>query len=321
MRGGSPLVTIDDRPSYPLAELLELPDGRLVEWEAVGSGPPLLWIEGGPGLPAHLARPDVGLLADRFRAHLVNAPGCGRSSPPVAPDGYGLEEHVAWFDGARRTLGLGRVTLMGHSWGGLVAVALAVRVPEAVERLILIDAYLGDASVHESIAAAERDRAFDRIRSEPWFETAVEAFERDLPSTARELDEEFEPCWPLYFASPRSAVAQDHIGRLRRETRWNLDACRAWTPEPTIDLRSELPAVRCPTLVIVGEHDFICGPAWNRPIADGIAGSTYAEIAGVGHMPQYEAPDEFRRVVLEWLGSSSPGDEALAVSRSQPSGP
>jgi 3-oxoadipate enol-lactonase len=63
---------------------------------------------------------------------------------------------------------------------------------------------------------------------------------------------------------------------------------------------------RPPSLIIVGEHDFICGPAWNRPLADAIPGAVYAEIPGVGHFPQYEAPDEFRRVVLAWL-ASQPG--------------
>lgn len=59
--------------------------------------------------------------------------------------------------------------------------------------------------------------------------------------------------------------------------------------------------MRCPTLVIVGEHDFIGGPTWNRPLADSIAGSRFVVMSGVGHLPQYEAPDEFRRVIDDWL--------------------
>lgn len=168
-----------DRPTYPLANLLELPNGAVAEWEAIGNGPPLLWIEGGPGLPAHLARPDVGLVADRFRAHLVHAPGCGRSSPPRPPEGWDLDSHVQYFDGVRRALDLGRITVMGHSWGGLAALALALAVPDAVERVIVIDGYAGQASVPEDIASAETERAFDRIRNEPWFEAARAAFGAD----------------------------------------------------------------------------------------------------------------------------------------------
>ena len=47
---------------YPLAEILPLEDGQAIEWEAVGGGPPLIWVEGGAGLWAHLARPDVALV-------------------------------------------------------------------------------------------------------------------------------------------------------------------------------------------------------------------------------------------------------------------
>ena len=140
-------AAIDPRPPILLANLLELPDGRVVEWEAIGTGEPLLWIEGGPGIAAHLAR-------------------------------------------------------------------------------------------------------------------------------------------------------------LARDERSNVDAVRAWAPEPPINLLPELAAIRCPTLVVAGERDFICGPSWNRPIADAIPGAVYAEIAGVGHLPQYEAPVEFRRIVLDWLAAT-----------------
>ena len=285
---------------------MRLPDGREVEWEAVGEGPPLLWIEGGPGLPAHLARPDVRLFADRFRAYLVNAPGCGRSSPPATVDGYSLDAHVRYFDETRRELGLDRLTLMGHSWGGLVALAVALAVPAAIERVVVIDGYAGDGSVPPEAAAAERNTAFDRVRSRPWFEDALTAFQLDDPhETARELDDRFARCWPLYFADPESQRARPHVARLAAETRWNIDASRAWQPEPPIDLRSELPRLGCPVLVVVGEHDFICGPVWARPIADAAPRARYREVRGVGHMPQYEAPDEVRLLVRDWLSETS----------------
>ena len=83
---------------HPLAEILTLDDGRTVEWEAVGDGPSLMWVEGGPGFWAHLARPDVDLVSDVFRCHLVNAPGCGRTSPPADTSGYALPAIIAFFE-------------------------------------------------------------------------------------------------------------------------------------------------------------------------------------------------------------------------------
>ena len=94
---------------YPLAEILTLEDGRTVEWEAVGDGPPLMWVEGGPGFWAHLARPDVELVSDVFRCHLVNAPGCGRTSPPAAISGYALPAIIAFFEEAREEIGRAHV--------------------------------------------------------------------------------------------------------------------------------------------------------------------------------------------------------------------
>jgi len=296
------------RPEIRLANLLKLPDGRTVEWEAVGSGDPLLWIEGGPGFPAHLARPDVSLISDRFRCYLVNAPGCGRTSPPGNAAGYGLDEHVRFFEAVRLALGLPAVTVMGHSWGGLVAVAYAAALPDAVRQLIVIDGYLGAASVEEVEATAECDRAFDRIRDLGWFASALAGLDGDVPNeTEAEACDRFSPCWPLYFAEPDSSVARVHIERIRRELRWNMDVRRAWDPDPPLDLCPLLGQVACPTLVIAGEHDFICGPVWNRPIAAGIAGAEYAEVAGVGHLPQYEAPDEFRRILFGWLARTPQG--------------
>lgn len=291
----------DDRPTFPLADVLELPGGRIAEWEVVGDGPPLLWIEGGPGLPAHLARPEAELLAGMFRVHLVNAPGCGRSTAPVTPEGYSLDAHVAFFDEVRQALGLGAVSVMGHSWGGLVALAFALTFPDIVHRLVIVDGYAGDASIPADVAIAERERAFDRVRSEQWFDKAIATFYEDGEIAARELDERFKSCWPLYFADMSRPQSRMHNERLGRETRWNLDAVGAWDPEPAINLLPRLRDVTCPTLVLVGEHDFICGPAWNRPIADAIPGAVYVELPDVGHLPQYESPEAFRSTIVEWL--------------------
>jgi proline iminopeptidase len=285
---------------FPLEHVLRLPGGRTVEWEAVGDGEPLIWVEGGPGFPAHLARPDVALVADRFRCHLVNAPGIGRTSPPAPPSDYSLDSHVAFFESVRNALGLGPVTVMGHSWGGLVAVAWAIQHSASVSRLIVIDGYLGDASVDPAHAAAERDAALHRLRDRPWLGAALGAIETETDDEL-EMIEGFSPAWPLYFAEPESPAARSHVERIRRELRWNMDVANAWAPEPPIDLRPQLGRIRCPTLVIVGEHDFICGPVWNRPIADGIRGARFELIRGAGHLPQYERPAAFRAVIDDWL--------------------
>jgi proline iminopeptidase len=300
---------------YQLAETLTLEDGRTAEWETVGGGPPLIWVEGGPGLWAHLARPDVELVSDLFSCHLVNAPGCGRSSLPADISGYDLPGIIAFFEGVRERLGLGRVAVMGHSWGGLVAAAWAAAHPGSVDRLVVIDGYPGgyegSASVVDySAARAEQERAYARHASEPWYDGAVRAL---AGADNEEWDEEtwisrFDPAWPMYFADPYSPLAVPHLERVRAEVRSNRVMSNAWFGSvhhfDDIDILPSLAGVTCPSLVIAGQHDFICGPAWNQPIAAAIPAARYVEIADSGHLPQYEQPDAFRAALLGWLAAT-----------------
>ena len=295
-------------PVIKLEHLTELPDGRVFEWEAVGEGEPLLWLEGGPGFPAHLSRPDVNLLGRRFRCYLVNAPGCGRTSAPADPNEYSLLGHARFFDDARRALGLDQVVAAGHSWGALVAIAIAASVPQSIGGLLVVDGYAGSGSVDAADADAERERALGRLLDRPWFGDATDALARTFALTSpteQEMVDTFAPCWPLYFGEPESATSRRHIERLRREVRWNVDVSVIWDARwEAGDYRDLAARVRCPTLVIAGEHDFICGPVWNRAVAEAVPGARYVEIAGVGHIPQYEDPDAFLAAVDDWMATA-----------------
>lgn len=285
-----------------LERLTVLPDGRQVEWEVLGDGDePLVWVEGGPGLPAHLARADVAPMLDRFRCYLINAPGSGRTSPPATESGYDLSAIADLFEAVRQTLGLGPVTVMGHSWGGLVGPAWAALHPDGVSRLIVIDGYAGAGSVDPADAEIEQQRALDRLRDRPWFAEAWRAWERGS-STEPDLVADFRTILPFYFAEPEDPVAREHIARIRREVRWHASINSAWLGErDSADYRPLLARIRCPTLVIVGEHDWICGPVWNRSLAEAIPGARLEVMRGVGHLPQYEAPERFRAIIDAWL--------------------
>jgi 3-oxoadipate enol-lactonase len=69
----------------------------------------------------------------------------------------------------------------------------------------------------------------------------------------------------------------------------------------TFDRRANLPLIRVPTLVVAGEHDRNAPPGMVKKMADAIAGSTYIEMRGIGHLQNLEAPDEFDGMVLNFL--------------------
>jgi pimeloyl-ACP methyl ester carboxylesterase len=245
---------------------------------------------------------------DRFLCHLVNAPGSGRSSVPADESGYDLEAVVDFFEAWRRAIGLGPVTLMGHSWGGLVAPAWAARHPDAVRRVIVISGYGGAGAGDPVEIAAESERALDRIRDRPWFDDAWAELQSVWGKTGlgeAEIARAFAGFLPFYFAEPDDPINRAHIDRIRRELRWHVpinDAWEGWREEA--DYRPLLHNVRCPALILVGEHDWICGPASNRPLAEAIPGSRLIEFAGIGHLPQYEAPAAFRAAIDAWLAET-----------------
>lgn len=289
---------------------LALGEGRVASYDVIGSGQPLLWLEGGPGYPARLGLPDCEVVADLFRCYLVDGPGAGGSSPPDDLRGYDLPHQVAFFDRVRQELGLDSWTVMGHSWGGLLGLAYAAERPRSVERLIVVDGYAGDASVPAQKAEEESARAMARHRGQPWFEAATApALEIDASTTVEQLMDDMAPRYPLYFAHPETPSARAHIERLRREGVLNPGAQRLWDGDlglnASTDLTDVLASVTVPTLVLVGTHDWLCGPVWARHIATNVPGAELVEFTDSGHIPQYEEPARFHDVVAEWVADRS----------------
>jgi pimeloyl-ACP methyl ester carboxylesterase len=116
------------------------------------------------------------------------------------------------------------------------------------------------------------------------------------------VDEMLRTVLPLYCAYPDRPDVRIRLEELRAVIKCDLAAGKAWEGGlyQTIDIRPLLADVRCPTLVVTGEMDLICGPAQARPIAKGIDGSTLQVIPECGHSPALEAPEAYRRVMIEW---------------------
>src|SRR5262245_18684004 len=103
--------------------------------------------------------------------------------------------------------------------------------------------------------------------------------------------------------APRTAgdPAPDELWR--REAGSDLGATKAWESlGQTIDIRPLLSGVRCPTLLLVGELDLICGPAHSRAIAEAIPHAEVVTVPDCGHFVPGEAPEAFREAVVAFCG-------------------
>jgi pimeloyl-ACP methyl ester carboxylesterase len=175
-------------------------DGISLHWlDHAGGDPPIVLLH---GLTAN-ARIFDGLvasgLAPRFRTIVPDLRGRGLSSQPAT--GYSIADHAADILGLCDALGLSRVVLAGHSFGGLLAVWIAAKHPERVERLIVLDVAgpsIQTPEVYRLIAPSlERlgktypswEEFLATMRAAPsfhdWWDPAIEAYYRadveDLP--------------------------------------------------------------------------------------------------------------------------------------------
>src|SRR2546422_2886860 len=123
-------------PTPAVAATVELDGVRLFTRRA-GDGPPVVVLHGGPGAHHDYLLPQYDLLARGRTLLYYDQRGGGRS--PVGRDTpVGWREHVADLDALRRHWSIDRLTLLGYSWGGLLALLYWLEHPEQVERLALV---------------------------------------------------------------------------------------------------------------------------------------------------------------------------------------
>jgi pimeloyl-ACP methyl ester carboxylesterase len=110
-------------------------DGRVVTVSRVGQGPPLVCLPGGPGFPGEQLG-DLGGVSRARTLLRLDWRGAGASDPP--PDGrHGVADYVRDLASVQDALGIERLDLFGHSFGGLVALLYAAEKPDRVARLVL----------------------------------------------------------------------------------------------------------------------------------------------------------------------------------------
>jgi pimeloyl-ACP methyl ester carboxylesterase len=279
-------------------------DGRTLAYARKGSGPTLVCHPGGPGFSSsYLA--DLGGLNEELELVLVDPRGTGGSDPARDPSAYAIDDYASDLEELRVHLGLERMLLLGHSHGGVAAIAYASKHPERVERLILASTLPRHGPEQEVVMQA----AVEARAGEPWYEDAVAALKTELEGTfvdGRELMELVQRMMPLYFA--RYGEAERAYIEAMTGEELCVDATRLWEKEifEHFDLRPLLPSLTMPTLVITGELDFITGPSCAAELVEGIPAPERVVLPGVGHMIFVEAPEAFRAAVLSFLGVGAP---------------
>ena len=276
-------------------------DGSKVTYRKLGHGPVLVCHPGGPGFSATYFG-DLAALWEQFTLIMVNPRGTGGSARPKDRRAYQIDDYVADLEQIRQHLGLERMLLLGHSHGGMVAMAYAAAHPARVRRLVLASTLARFGPDQEKAMRA----GMDKRMTQPWAADAIAALEEEQAGhfeTDQQLSDLVFRELPLYFAHYGPAEA-GYLDTLKTET-VNADSLKLFNTEifNTFDLRERLRAITAPTLVITGDEDFICGPICAEEICAGIKGARMVVVGDAGHMVFVEQPQAFHDEVADFLGS------------------
>jgi pimeloyl-ACP methyl ester carboxylesterase len=265
----------------------------LPTFTTLGSGPVILMLHGIGG--GHRAfAPQVETFASLgYRAVAWDMPGYGHSAPiepytfkGLAQSCIGLIERL--LHGTQRD----NVILLGHSMGAMVAQEVVARRPALVNRLVL-------CGTSPSFGKPDGDwqRDFITQRTAPL----------DAGQTMADLAAVLVPQMIGPGALPEGVALATHCmaGVHPATYRKALEAI------VTFDRRAALPLIQVPTLLVAGEFDKNAPPAVMQKMAERIAGSRYAELPGIGHLMNLEAPDEFDALVLGFLADTAAARRTL----------
>lgn len=114
-------------------------DGARLYYRTVGEGQPIIVLHGGPDFDTHYLLPEMDRLAESFRLIYYDQRGRGRSAGEVKPDEVSIVSEIEDLDSVRRHFELDSVAVLGHSWGGVLAMEYATRHPDCVSHLILVN--------------------------------------------------------------------------------------------------------------------------------------------------------------------------------------
>lgn len=275
-------------------------DVRLKTW-ITGDGPPLIIQAPAWGPSSDYLRLTLAPLLDGFRVITYDPRNVGGSQRLEAPDAQAVEHLADDLESLRDELGLDRFVLAGHSHGGFIAMAYAVRHQRHLDGLVLLNtAVRRDVRIRDD----DLERVLDLLAEDPARREAVEIFRATSGrlrgvETDAELARRMRQLMPAYFydleamkrfskqargARPPSAQALARVGE-------ELDP---WVEEG-------LPEVTAPALVITGRYDVATTPANARHIQSLLPRSRLEIFERSGHHPWVEEPQHFERTVRGFL--------------------
>jgi len=296
--------------AYPMHEGFVDSHGVMIYYDVVGRGEPLMILHGGPGGSHEELLPFLLPLARHNKLVFIDERGSGRSQRLEDLSGYTVDNMVDDVESVRLALGLGKFSILGHSFGGLLAQAYALKYQRNLSSLILVDSFSSVSALNLSLARVKQSLPPETREQIDRFENAGlfghgKPYERNrYPDGYLQLVGEI--FFPYIYQSHPDADYDPLVHG--NENDWYISR-EMWGEhgEFVIDgsLKSaeytdRLPAIKVPTLIMVGDHDAF-DPSLSETMHEKIAGSRLVIIPKSGHRSFEDQNVFFIKQVTEFL--------------------
>jgi proline iminopeptidase len=275
-------------------------DGHRVVAYSFGQGDETVFcLNGGPGLGCDYLREAHSCLADHgYRVVAFDQLGTGASDRPTDASLWTIGRYVAETEAVRQALGLGRVHLLGHSWGGWLGIDYALAHPQALKTVILADT---NADMPHLITELERLRA---------------ALGPETVAMMQSHEAEGTIDHPEYLAAI-TILDHRHVCRLAEWPAPVKRSVEGWNKAPYVAMQGpneflftgnlkdwnrvpDLHRIAVPVLITVGRHDELT-PACALRMKLHLPDAELAVFPNSSHMPFYEEPEAYYPVLLRFL--------------------
>jgi proline iminopeptidase len=295
---------------YPVQDGFVDANGLMIYYTVMGRGEPLLILHGGPGATHDYFLPYLLPLARHHKVIFIDERGSGKSQKVEDRSAYTIENMVEDVEGVRQGLGLGKIDLLGHSYGGALAQAYALKYQRNLRHLILASTWSSSAALNEVFVRMKQNMApelrerIDRLEAKGLFGQGKD-YEKNRYSNEYMIAAWGEGYFPyVYHNRPDPNYDPTALGAA-----WDLYR-EMWGEHgefiidgnlKSVEYTDRLAGIKVPTLMVVGEHDE-CEPALSQAMHEKIAGSKMVVLPNSGHMTFVDQTGMFIKAVDEFLG-------------------
>ena len=296
---------------FPINEGYVDSHGALIYYKVVGRGPTLMIVHGGPGASHDYFLPYLLPLMRTNRLVFIDERGSGRSSKFEDSKQYTVANMVEDIEAVRQTLHLGRISLLGHSFGGVLAQAYALKYQKNLSHLILAGTFPSTRELNQALArmkTAMDPRDLERVNA---LEAAGLFGKGEQWEHGRYPEEYARLAWGKgYFPFIYQARPDPNDDPVSSNTSTAWDVYREmWGSHgefvvdgnlAEVEYVDKLPAIKVPTLVIVGDHDE-SDPKMSQEMHEKISGSKLVILPNSGHMTFVDQPEMFLKAVRDFV--------------------